>query len=349
MSVSDWLIDELRVSGPAPSDELRDRVRTLATRTRPASNRRRRWIVVAAAALAASFGFATLQVLRATEPERAVVHGQVRGMEPSWTTAEVAPESLERGGSAQSDAVASSGTATPTYSAGRAAVAPAASRAQRFRADIVVHVDDNAELAAATARAMQLTRNLGGYLVSASQGTSADGRGRSALVVRVPTARVQRAIVRFAQLGTLLSQDVQVQDLQTQLDDSFRQAQSLRTRIAKLEAQPQSAERDAKLRLLRLRLDDLTGRSAGVKRSASFARVALTLTTAETAAIAPKPDRPGRIERAWHRAVGVLAQEVVIGLYAIVVAGPFALLAALAWIAARGGRRRAQEALLDRS
>jgi hypothetical protein len=155
--------------------------------------------------------------------------------------------------------------------------------------------------------------------------------------------------VGFAQLGTILSQDVHVQDVQRTLDRLYTQAQKLRMQIADLEAQPQSAARDAKLRVLRARLDDLTGRSAKARRAASFARVALTLTTAETAAIAPKPDEPGRIERAWHRALDILAQEVVIALYAVVVAGPLVLLAALAWLGARGGRRRSRDALLERS
>jgi hypothetical protein len=341
--MSDWLIDELRVSGPAPSDELRARVRAIGAPP-PRSARRRRWLLAVPATVAVSLGLATVQVLRDDAPQTTMSAGEARqaprALEP-WTTAPVAADSQTSLTFAQGAA----GSVVVT----RAGVAPSQTRAQRYRADIVVHVDDNAQLANATARAMQLTRNVGGYLVSASQGTSADGSGRSALVVRIPTGKVQHAIVRFAQLGTILRQAVEVQDLQRQLDQLFQQAQQLRAQITALEAQPPSVERDRKLRLLRLRLDDLTGRSKSVQRTASFARVALTLTTAETAAIAPKPHEPGRIERAWHRAVDVLAQEVVIALYAFVVAGPLVLLAGLAWLGARGGRRRSREALLERS
>lgn len=337
--MSDWLLDELRVSGPPPSDELRERVRALAAPRSPAGGQRRWLLLVPAMAVAASVGVAAVSVLGpASAPPRSHAGEAVRGA--AWVTSTVSASAYDAQQLTQSRASAGGASGAPV---------PSAERAQRYRADIVVHVADNGELGRSAARAMQLTRDLGGYLVSASQETSVDGTGRSALVVRVPTARVQRAIVRFAQLGTILRQDVQVQDLQQQLDTLFRQAQGLRARITELEGQPASAKREAKLRALRLRLDELTGRGASVKRSARYARVALTLTTADDATVVPPPHRPGRLERAWHRAVDVLAQELVIVLYAAVVAGPLALLALLAWIAARGGRRRSREALLERS
>jgi hypothetical protein len=345
-----YLVEELRLAGPPPSEELRERVRALAA-AQP--RRRRRWPLLAAAlapaaAVAAAFAIGGLDAARDGGP----VAGQGDAVVASRETApsDSAFESYDTAGE---------GTTALQRVAGGAVRAPlpaSRTRAQEYRADMVVHVDTLLALSRATSSAMQSTRDLGGYLVSATQDSGADGRGYSALVVRVPTQAVQRAIVRFASLGVILEQNVQVRDLQAQLDALFREAQATRARIAKLEAQlaatPAGSARDrleAQLASAKRRLEDLTGRSGAVKQRASFAKISLTLTTEETAAIAPPPAEPGRLERAWDRSLDILVGEAVVVLYAVLVAGPFVLLAALAWLAARATRRRGREALLERS
>jgi hypothetical protein len=56
---------------------------------------------------------------------------------------------------------------------------------------------------------------------------------------------------------------------------------------------------------------------------------------------------PGRFDRFWGNAGGILGKEAIAVLYALVVAGPFAILAALAFLAERARRRRADHRLLE--
>ena len=56
------------------------------------------------------------------------------------------------------------------------------------------------------------------------------GEGTARLVVRVPIARVQTAILRFSELGTILDQHVSVRDVQPRLDRRFKRIAELRRR-----------------------------------------------------------------------------------------------------------------------
>src|SRR6266545_3754363 len=74
---------------------------------------------------------------------------------------------------------------------------------------------------------------LAGYVVSSSIGTHGSG-GEARLTVRVPARRVQDAITRFGDLGTITAQNVDVQDRQSQLDAFARRIDSLRVQLAEL-------------------------------------------------------------------------------------------------------------------
>ena len=122
--------------------------------------------------------------------------------------------------------------------------------------------------------------------------------GTARLVVRVPIGRVQTAILRFSELGTILDQHVSVRDVQPRLDRRF-------ARIAEL----RRGDSDA----LRRRAGRCAGRARGAadragarRRQASFATVvARPDDHREEASFRP----PGRIERALERAADVLAAE----------------------------------------
>lgn len=348
------LVEELRLAGLPPSEELRERVRAIgAAPVRQRRSRRPLLLLAPALLLAVSGALA----LARNDPDKSTREAALTIMndtaKPNGETTFSADRTAPVAGAPFRvvEYASASGTYQEAASAWTSSpvVAPNRARAQQYQADLLLHVEGLPALSRSTASAMSLTRDMGGYLVSASQDSTADGNGRSSLVLRVPTHKVQRAIVRFSQLGTILEQQIHVEDVQNQLDALFRQAQDLRARITKLEAQTQTTERDAKLRILRGRLAELTGRSVTTKRRASFARIGLTLTTEESAAITPVPTEPGRFERKLDRALDVLAQEAAIALYVLIVVAPFALIGALLWLAARTGRRRSREALLERS
>jgi hypothetical protein len=151
----------------------------------------------------------------------------------------------------------------------------------------------------------------------------------------VPIARVQTAILRFSELGTILDQHVSVRDVQPQLDRRFKRIAELRRAIPTLSG--------AELVAAQAELEVLQTAQAKERRRASFATVALDLTTSEKEVV---PTSPGRIERAFHRAADVLVAEAVAVVYAAVVAAPFILLGLATFGLVRVMRRRSDDRLL---
>jgi Domain of unknown function (DUF4349) len=206
---------------------------------------------------------------------------------------------------------------------------PSGRRAQDYSANLTVLVDSTEGLSAKTQRALRATRRLGGYVVSVQYGTPEPSEGTAALRVRIPVSRVQAAIIEFSDLGQILAQQVHIADLQQSLDELTR-------RIRRLERTGGSKEEIAALRRQR----------AEINRRAAFATVNLELTTHEPE---EKAAPPGRLDRAIDDATGVLAAELAIGAYALIVASPFLVLLAAAFVATRTYRRYADQRLLERA
>jgi hypothetical protein len=85
---------------------------------------------------------------------------------------------------------------------------------------------------------------------------------------------------------------------------------------------------------------------AQVNTEARNATIQLTLQTEQSSLVPPVPSR---WDRALDRAGEILAVEATAVLYALVIAGPLAVLAGLAWLGHRGLRRRQDEQLLSAS
>jgi hypothetical protein len=181
------------------------------------------------------------------------------------------------------------------------------------------------DLSGATQRAVRTTRRLGGFVGTADYSTNANA-GNSRLTLRVPVANLQKAIASFTQLGTILSQHISVADLQGGVD-------RLDKRIAR--ARRDGHENTAE-RLLR--------RRAALVREGTYATVSLNLTTTKPSA---KHVAPSRFDRFWDNTKDILGKELIAVLYALVIAGPFILLAALAILGERARRRRADHRLLE--
>jgi len=182
------------------------------------------------------------------------------------------------------------------------------------------------DLSGATQSAVRTTRRLGGFVAGADYGTG-PRNGTSRLALRVPVANLQQAIASFTNLGTILSQHISVADLQTGLD-------RLDVRIANARRE----DKEQTLKRLERRRDALI-------REGTYARVSLQLTTAKAAPQAAPP--PGRFDRFLDNAGDILGKEAIAVLYALVVIGPFVLIAALLFVAERTRRRRADHRLLE--
>src|SRR6185436_4889020 len=176
------------------------------------------------------------------------------------------------------------------------------------------------DLSRATQTAVRETRQLGGYVAAADYQTGSNV-GDSSLKLRVPVGRLQEAIARFNDLGTLLSQHIVVADLKAPLDRTETRITALQKLIAELEAKSSLTPAEQfKLDRAKQTVHRLSQTATRLVREGSFARVSLQLTTRKTAA---KSVEPGRFDNFLGDAGEILGKEAIAVLYALVVAGPF--------------------------
>lgn len=329
------IVQELRAARPVAPPSLRTRVAELAERPRtprPTLLERlggRRLLValpVATALVVAAGAGITL-----TRPDT--------GRES--TAATTAP--------AASDLATAPGTALGAEAAAKAAGGVAADqRAQSFAATLTVRVADDG-VADAAARALATAEDLGGFVV-ASQVTT--GRaGYASITLKVPFARAQDAVLRLSRLGTIVAQDVRIDDLQESLDTLDAQIRRARAQLAAVLAQLSRDDLDAveRARLqarrdaLRAELQAARAARAATAGRASLATVQLELTTAEASGVVPVPSR---IDRTLDRALEVLAWEGALLAALLIVAAPLVLAGGLLWGGRRLARRRSDERLL---
>ena len=330
----DMVLQELRDTAPRAPERLRDRVAALpGAQPRRSLHLRPALAVAIALVLSLGLGAAIVGGLTGSEPKESVAKESV-GFEPDPTRS-ARPQQYSHGGvwKAQSDAQRPRVELAPTLGS--------SSRLQRQDVSMRLRVDD---LSRATQSAVRQTVRLGGYVASANYGTN-EARGDSLLQLRVPVANVQKAIARFTDLGTLLAQRISVVDLQAGVDRINRllaaQLKVIETLEAKSDLTP--AER-GRLEAARRTVRQLTRGRASLERQGAYARFSLQLTTQKAA---EKQEAPGRFDKFWGDAGDILGKEAIGVLYALVIVGPFAILAALAFFAERSRRRRADHRLLE--
>lgn len=331
MNASPDLIRELQSSRPTAPPALRARVRELATMRDPG---RAGWswpqLPLRRMALVAAPAVLVLAVVSAG------AIGLSRSDEGRETVDAGRAESLATD---QADPSAPSGAA-PTE------------RAQRISATLTVEVRDSDAVGRAAQEALDLTRALDGHVVSSSVTT---GRDASAtLVVRVPVANVQSAIAQLSALGSIVSQQVQVADLQETLDQLRARRASLRNQIARITARLESQSLDAETRAVlearrqRLR-DDLAVVRRNLSSTSGEARAATIQLTIATPDVLGTATVPSRLDRTLDEALNVLAWEGIVALAVAIVLAPFALVALVAWLGRRLYRRHEEERLLAAS
>ena len=341
------LTAQIRAAKPIAPDGLRDRVRAIAmAEPAPAFRARLRVpglrlprlrIVLPVTAATAVAAAAAIAFVHPREQQQNVLSA----LNPATTE-------LSAGAKGASTPSATD-AATPSFKA--AAPTPAAGRATRYAAQLTISVKNGNALSDATTRAQSIVRDLGGYVVNVSF-ASAEA-GNSSLTLRVPTARVQDALTRLAALGRVVSQQAQIEDLQATLDQLDRRITVLRARVAHITAlltdTTLTSVRRAELGAQRTELQDAlrgTHQSrSGTANEARYATVQLQLQTAAKA-IAPPPSDADRI---LGQAGRILAWEGAAVLYALVIAGPFAVVAAAFAFTARARRRGQETRLLARS
>jgi Domain of unknown function (DUF4349) len=342
MTPSPDLQDQLRAARPAAPPELRTKVREIA-REEPARvsvwsrfrfpARRVFTVALPAAAALALVSAGAIGLSRSDSPATEAVDGRELSPTVGEESAPPAYGFADKGAVPQSRALDSSGN-----------------RAQRIAATLTVEVADSEGVSNASQEALDLTRRLGGYVVSSNVVTGDDAQ--AVLTMRVPVARVQDALVQLSALGRIVSQHVTIDDLQQSLDTLTKRERALVSQIAVVRAKLESddlgpierAQLEARLRTLRGELTQVRAALRSTSSEAANATIRLTVVTPESGAAAPPP--PSRLDRTLDEALNVLVWEGVVALALAIVAAPFLLVALAAWLGARLYRRREDERLL---
>jgi hypothetical protein len=306
--------------------ELREHVRRLAEETAATPGRRirlRRVLVAAVPVAAAVAGAAILfpggrSQTAAPPPEVAY--------QPVTTT----PGNVFKAGTAAS-AAPSDRAALP---------APAPNRVQRITTTLELRLPNTQAVSDATKQAVAITRALGGFPKSLN--VDAEGRtGYASLVLRIPKQNVQRAVSRLSDLGTIVGENVRIEDLQAQVDATARKIGRLQTRLSYWQGQPASTEAEQHVAELTAQIAKLRRGRASTIHAASYATVSVQMTTRP----APTPVHKGH--GPLHN-LGVAFRWVGIGaVYVLALAAPFVLIGLLVWLVLRAVRRHRENELLS--
>jgi hypothetical protein len=313
---------------PAPSTDAARRIDArVRPRLRPRPSRRRRWSV----ALMPALGLAACVVLLVTVGLVARGGGSGAGDSSSSSGGMSAP-AQESSGSSASSAAPAPGGARAVEQTTTMTIATAPARIDRV-----------------ASAASSVATDLGGY-VSTSNVTNGEGAD---LELKVPGARVDTAVSRLSQLG-------KVRGLQRSTLDITSELQTARQQVADLRAERRSLLRRlahagtpkiadharARLAVVTRRLNDARGRVRAVHARADLASLSLTI-VAERGGGAAGGHDPWTPGDALHDAGRVLELAAGVAVIVLAVLAPFAVLAALAWLAARMLTRKRRERLLD--
>ena len=321
------LVAELRAARVAAPPQVRERIRLIAATAESVPPRRflrRRSLVLLVPVAAALAGAIVLTNRSSTNPRRAdrALQPPVAALAP--TTGTTAP------------------TGAGTNSVAKAfAPAPSPTRAQRYGAWIAVQVGSGVAVSHAIDQALRITAALGGHSTSV-HAASAGKSGAADLVLRIPRRHIQEAVAQLSRLGTITSEQVDVQDLQSGIDATGRRVARLQKQLATLRAQPQSTRRDRAIAALTAQVQRLQRGETATLRSAELATLHLHVATATPKVAAHHGHGP-------LHGIGVAAYWIGIGaVYALAFGLPLLLLGLIVLLAVRAIRRRRVDALLSR-
>jgi Domain of unknown function (DUF4349) len=324
----DDLLTQLRETRPMAPAELREHIRRLAEETADAPRRRLRWrrvLVVAVPVAAAVAGAAILFPAGKSRP--VAVPPEVGYQAPATTST-----NAFKAGTAAAPAAA------PIDRAALPASAP--NRVQRITTSLELRLPSTQAVSDATKQAVAITRALDGYPKSLNV-DAARRTGYASLVLRIPKQNVQRAVSRLSGLGTIVGENVQIQDIQAQVDATARKIARLEVRLSHWQGQPASTEAARHVAALTAQIAKLRRGRASTIHAASYATVSVQMTTKP----APAPVHKGH--GPLHD-LGVAFRWIGIGaVYVLALAAPFVLLGALVWLVLRALRRRRENELLS--
>jgi hypothetical protein len=325
------LAAELRGTRITAPSELRERVRLIAAADTTATRRFtwRRALVVAlpvAAAVAAT-----------------VVVTRPSNNHPVATPLVIRSAAIQHGSAAKSPGF-SAGVPGAAAGAGAAKLAPpiAPGRVQVYGSYLALRLSSATAVSDGVKSALRIASSLGGYPASV-HATSQAKVASADLVLKIPRAHIQEAITRLSALGTITSEQVDIQDKQAGLNATDRTIARVQKQLAELRAQTPSATIAAHIVALETQIVRLQRAEAATRLKAHYATVQLHLTSAK--AIVPPKHGHGPL----HGVVVAVTWLGIGAVYALAIGTPIAVLALLVWLGVRIIRRRREDALLSRS
>jgi hypothetical protein len=360
------IVRELRATAPSAPDSVRARVRELAASPAPAPPLRRRFggrraalvlvpvcvLGLVAGALVAGRGGGGGSRPMAAGAERGLrledSAKRAAGTVP-WSS-QTTPQALSgvEHGAAVGGGAASGKTFAP------ATLPPDQGRLQHYDVSLSLRVRDQDALSKATNDAMRIARGFGGFVAGVEYSSAETTRGDALLTLRVPIGKIDQAIARFSKLGKIRAQHVSIQDLQATVNAQNRAILDTRKAIATLQEKlldgslpaARRVELQHQLAAQEGRLKALLGARGSTVREGRLATVSLAFTTAKRHA---GVHHPGRIGRAAHDAVTLLAGIGAGAVYVAILLGPFVVLGFVLFVIGRALRRRGESRLLARA
>jgi Domain of unknown function (DUF4349) len=347
------LVRELRADAPAAPEPLRARVRALGeqpARRRRALPRRRTALALAFVLLAVAAIGAGLALRGGQDAPQAAegtptvtAHGEASEEAQSAERAIPAPLQPVFRGQALAD--------TRTFDTMQARFAPTG-RATDVDLWMEIRLADADELSGAASEAMGITRELGGW-VAASDIDTGGKEGTAELALRVPVGKVEDAMVRLGELGTVTGQQIETADLQAGIDRRTTRIERLERAIRILELRLESGTLTPEEELrVRLRIErheneikDLRRATRADRREAATSELTLAFHTREAAA---KKEDEGGAAGVARDALDFLGAAGAVALFLVIVLSPIVVLLVLLWLAFRARSRRVEARLLDR-
>jgi len=339
------LARELRSASVAAPSALRDRVSAVGgTRSR---RRPRGRLVAAFAAAVLVLAAAAFAAFRLTEDRGMRVEHGSTALVPRHTERSV-PTAIE-GNLLEKYPPLTSGSASEDRSA--AAAPPATGRAQDIDMWIDLRVHDADGISSASQDAVRITRELGGVVTSSGVDTRGN-QGRAQLTLRIPVGKLDDAVFRLMQLGTVTAQRTSTQDLQGPLDRTTDRIAHLRSQIRIELARLASGQLDAAQELrARIHLENLRRnlREANAARRALVSRTSMADLTLRLATPAPgtADKSESGIGGAVDKAGDFLRGAGAVAVFLALVLSPLLALALVAWALLRARSRRIETRLLD--
>jgi hypothetical protein len=319
------LVAELRAAHVEAPSEVRERVRLIAAGA-PTSPRRITWrrALVVAVPVAAAVA-AAIVVTRPSHTPPSAFDQARSALEKHSPVTVVGPVA----------AAPSQGAIAKAF-----ALPSAKNRVQIYDATLALRVERARDVSDGVKRALRITTSLGGF----SQSVHAETHGSRAVAdlrLRIPRSRIEEAMARLAQLGTITEENVSTVDQTSALHSTDRQIARLQKQLAALRAEPPSRGNDRRIATLVAQIERLQRGEAATKRNAHFATVDLHLETPLVTIVQKHGHGP-------LHGVGVALRWLGIGaVYALAVGAPVVLLVVLVWLGVRIVRRRRENALLE--